>query len=125
MKKLLCIDGNSILNRQFFGIRFLSAKDGFPTNAIFGFVNVLTRQLESLAPDYIAVAFDLKAPTFRHKMYAEYKAGRKPSPEDLIKQFPAAKDICRAMGIAVLELEGYEADDILGTLSKMAENADG
>ena len=124
MKKLLCIDGNSILNRQFFGIRFLSAKDGFPTNAIFGFVNVLTRQLESLAPDYIAVAFDLKAPTFRHKMYAEYKAGRKPSPEDLIKQFPAAKDICRAMGIAVLELEGYEADDILGTLSKMAENAD-
>ena len=124
MKKLLCIDGNSILNRQFFGIRFLSAKDGFPTNAIFGFVNVLTRQLESLAPDYIAVAFDLRAPTFRHKMYAEYKAGRKPSPEDLIKQFPAAKDICRAMGISVLELEGYEADDILGTLSKMAENAD-
>ena len=124
MKKLLCIDGNSILNRQFFGIRFLSAKDGFPTNAIFGFVNVLTRQIESLAPDYIAVAFDLKAPTFRHKMYADYKAGRKPSPEDLIKQFPAAKEICRAMGISVLELEGYEADDILGTLSKMAENAD-
>ena len=124
MKKLLCIDGNSILNRQFYGIRFLSAKDGFPTNAIFGFVNVLSKQLESLAPDYIAVAFDLKAPTFRHKMYADYKAGRKPSPEDLIKQFPAMKDILRAMGIAVLELEGYEADDILGTLSKMAECAD-
>ena len=124
MKKLLCIDGNSILNRQFYGIRFLSAKDGFPTNAVFGFVNVLLRQLESLSPDYIAVAFDLKAPTFRHKMYADYKAGRKPSPEDLIKQFPVAKDICRAMGISVLELEGYEADDILGTLAKMAENAD-
>ena len=124
MKKLLCIDGNSILNRQFFGIRFLSAKDGFPTNAIFGFINVLARQLEALAPDYIAVAFDLKAPTFRHKMYADYKAGRKPAPEDLIKQFPAMKEILRAMGVAVLELEGYEADDILGTLSKMAEESE-
>ncbi len=122
MKKLLCIDGNSILNRQFYGIRFLSARDGFPTNAVFGFVNVLLRQLEALSPDYIAVAFDLKAPTFRHKMYSEYKAGRKPSPEDLTKQFPAAKELCRAMGVHVLELEGYEADDILGTLSKMAED---
>ncbi len=122
MKKLLCIDGNSILNRQFYGIRFLSTKDGFPTNAVFGFVNVLLRQLEALSPDYIAVAFDLKAPTFRHKMYSEYKAGRKPSPEDLIKQFPVAKELCRALGISVLELEGYEADDILGTLSKMAED---
>ena len=122
MKKLLCIDGNSILNRQFYGIRFLSTKDGFPTNAVFGFVNVILKQLEALAPDYIAVAFDLKAPTFRHAMYSEYKAGRKPSPDDLIKQFPVAKEICRAMGISVLELEGYEADDILGTLSKMAES---
>ncbi len=121
MKKLLCIDGNSILNRQFYGIRFLSTKDGFPTNAIFGFVNVLLRQLETLSPDYIAVAFDLKAPTFRHNMYSEYKAGRRPSPEELIKQFPAAKELCRALGISVLELEGYEADDILGTLSNMAE----
>ncbi len=124
MKKLLCIDGNSILNRQFYGIRYLSTADGFPTNAIFGFVNVLMKQLESLSPDYIAVAFDLKAPTFRHNMYSEYKAGRRPSPEELIKQFPAAKDICRAMGIRVLELEGYEADDILGTLTKMAKDSD-
>lgn len=123
MKKLLCIDGNSILNRQFYGIRFLSTKDGFPTNAVFGFVNVLLRELETLSPDYIAVAFDLKAPTFRHKMYAEYKAGRRPSPEELVKQFPVAKDICRAMGIHVLELAGYEADDILGTLAKMAEDS--
>lgn len=123
MKKLLCIDGNSILNRQFYGIRFLSTRDGFPTNAVFGFVNVLLRELENLSPDYIAVAFDLKAPTFRHKMYADYKAGRKPSPEDLVKQFPVAKDICRAMGIHVLELAGYEADDILGTLAKMAEDS--
>ncbi len=122
MKKLLCIDGNSILNRQFYGIRPLSTKDGFPTNAIFGFVNVLLRELDALSPDVIAVAFDLKAPTFRHKMYSEYKAGRRPSPEELIKQFPAIKDICRAMGMAVLELEGYEADDILGTLSRLAED---
>ncbi len=124
MKKMLCIDGNSILNRQFYGIKPLSSKNGFPTNAVFGFVNVLLRQLDSLSPDYIAVAFDLKAPTFRHKMYAEYKAGRRPSPEELIKQFPAAKELCRAMGIHVLELEGYEADDILGTLAHMAEDAE-
>jgi len=124
MKKILCIDGNSILNRQFYGIRFLSTKDGFPTNAIFGFVNVLIRQMEALSPDVVAVAFDLKAPTFRHNMYSEYKAGRKPSPEELIKQFPVAKELCRAMGIAVLELEGYEADDILGTLAAMAKQAD-
>ena len=123
MKKLLCIDGNSILNRQFYGIRFLSTKDGFPTNAIFGFVNVLLRQLETLSPDYIAVAFDLKAPTFRHNMYSEYKAGRKPSPEELLKQFAPAKELCRALGISVLELEGYEADDILGTLARMAEES--
>lgn len=124
MRKILCIDGNSILNRQFYGIRFLSTKDGFPTNAVFGFVNVLIRQMEALSPDVVAVAFDLKAPTFRHKMYAEYKAGRRPAPEELIKQFPVAKELCRAMGISVLEMEGYEADDILGTLSEMAKNAD-
>ncbi len=121
MKKLLCIDGNSILNRQFYGIRLLSNKEGFPTNAIFGLVNVLIRQIDALSPDYIAVAFDLKAPTFRHKMYSEYKAGRRPSPEELIKQFPVAKELCRALGVHVLELEGYEADDILGTLACMAE----
>ncbi|MBQ8409168.1 MAG: DNA polymerase I [Clostridia bacterium] len=124
MKKLLCIDGNSILNRQFYGIRPLSNKEGFPTNAIFGFVNVIAKQLEALSPDYTAVAFDLKAPTFRHTMYGEYKAGRKPMPEDLALQLPVAKDLCRAMGFAVLSLEGYEADDILGTLSSWAENAE-
>ena len=121
MKKLLCIDGNSILNRQFYGIRPLSTPDGFPTNALFGLVNVLSRQLESLKPDFAAVAFDLKAPTFRHLMYGEYKAGRKPMPEDLALQLPVAKEFCHAMGLAVLELEGFEADDILGTLSAMAE----
>lgn len=121
MKKLLCIDGNSILNRQFYGIRPLSTPDGFPTNALFGMVNVLSKQLDAIKPDFAAVAFDLKSPTFRHKAYAEYKAGRKPMPEDLAKQLPVAKELCRAMGVHVLELEGYEADDILGTLSAMAE----
>ncbi len=124
MKKLLCIDGNSILNRQFYGIRPLSTPDGFPTNALFGLVNVLTKQLDAIKPDYAAVAFDLKAPTFRHLMYGEYKAGRKPMPEDLARQMPVAKEFCRAMGLEVIELEGYEADDVLGTLSAMAEGED-
>ncbi len=122
MKKLLCIDGNSILNRQFYGIRYLSTKDNFPTNALFGLVNVISREVEALKPDYTAVAFDLKAPTFRHKMYEEYKAGRHETPEALLQQFRPAKEICSAMGFSVLEKEGYEADDILGTLSKMAED---
>lgn len=123
MKKLLCIDGNSILNRQFYGIRYLSTKDGFPTNALFGLINVISREIDSLSPDYAAVAFDLKAPTFRHKMYDAYKAGRHATPEALLQQMPPAKDICRAMGFSVLELEGYEADDILGTLAAMAEQS--
>ncbi len=123
MKKLLCIDGNSILNRQFYGIRYLSTKDGFPTNAVFGFVNVISKQLEALSPDYTAVAFDLKTPTFRHEMYGEYKAGRRPMPDDLARQLPVAKELCRAMGFTVLELAGYEADDILGTLASWAENS--
>ena len=118
---MLCIDGNSILNRQFYGIRPLSTKDGFPTNAIFGFVNVIARQLETLDPDYTAVAFDLKAPTFRHEMYGEYKAGRKPMPEELALQLPVAKELCEAMGLTVLSLAGYEADDLLGTLASLAE----
>ena len=121
MKKLLCIDGNSILNRQFYGIRYLSTKDNFPTNALFGLVNVISREVESINPDYAAVAFDLKAPTFRHKMYSEYKAGRHATPDALLAQMPPAKEICTAMGFTVLEKEGYEADDILGTLSRMAD----
>lgn len=124
MKKLLCIDGNSILNRQFYGIRYLANKDGFPTNAIFGTVNVIAKQLEAISPDHAAIAFDLKAPTFRHKMYADYKAGRKPMPDDLARQMPVAKEICRALGFIVIEREGYEADDILGTLAEMAEESD-
>ena len=121
MKKFLIVDGNSILNRAYYGVRILTNKDGLPTNAIYGMVTMLSRQIEAVKPDYMAVAFDLKAPTFRHKMYADYKAGRKPMPDELRVQFPYAKDVCRALGFTVIEKEGYEADDILGTLSKKAE----
>ncbi len=122
MKKLLIVDGNSILNRAYYGVRILTNKDGLPTNALFGIVNILAKQLDAIKPDYAAVAFDLKAPTFRHKMYADYKAGRKPMPEELALQLPFSKDVCRAMGFKVLQKEGYEADDILGTLANMAHS---
>lgn len=121
MKKLLAIDGNSILNRAFYGVKPLSTKDGIPTNAVFGFVNILNRNIELIKPDYCAVAFDLKAPTFRHKMYEDYKAGRHATPDELIAQFPYAKQAVEALGLTVLELEGYEADDILGTLAAEAD----
>lgn len=124
MKKILAVDGNSILNRAYYGVRMLTNGEGFPTNALFGMVNILAKQLEAIGPDYTAVAFDLKAPTFRHKMYTEYKAGRKPMPDELALQLPVSKEICRAMGFHVLELEGYEADDILGTLSHVAHGSD-
>lgn len=124
MKKLLAVDGNSILNRAFYGIRALTNKDGFPTNAIYGMINIIEKQVDALRPDYLAVAFDLHAPTFRHKMYDQYKAGRRPMPDELREQFPVAKDCLRMLGFHVLELEGYEADDILGTLSGMSEAED-
>ena len=120
-KKLLAVDGNSILNRAFYGIRPLTTKDGFSTNALFGTVTMISRQVDALAPDYCAVAFDLKAPTFRHKMYDAYKAGRRPMPDELAMQLPVAKQMLAAMGFSVLEREGYEADDILGTLARMGE----
>ena len=121
MKKLLAVDGNSILNRAFYGIRPLSTADGIPTNAVYGMINILHARLSELAPDYAAVAFDLKAPTFRHKKYPEYKAGRHATPDELLTQFPWAKKCCEAMGLRVLEKEGWEADDILGTLADKAE----
>ncbi len=123
-KKLLAVDGNSILNRAFYGIRPLTTKDGFSTNALYGMVTMISRQVETLAPDYCAVAFDLKAPTFRHKMFGDYKAGRRPMPEELAMQLPVAKELMRAMGYTVLEQAGWEADDILGTLAKMCEDGD-
>ena len=124
MKTLLVIDGNSILNRAFYGVKLLSNKNGLYTNAIFGMINIINKQVEAVKPDYAAVAFDLKAPTFRHKMYDAYKAGRHAMPDELRDQFPYAKRVLYEMGFAVLEKEGYEADDILGTLAKMAEDRD-
>ena len=121
MKKLLCIDGNSILNRSFYGIRLLTTKDGFPTNALYGLVNVISRELETLKPDYAAIAYDLKAPTFRHKMYADYKAGRHAMPDELRAQMPVSREFAQMLGLHILDREGYEADDILGTLAAMAE----
>lgn len=115
--KLLIIDGNSIVNRAFYGIRALSNKKGVFTNAITGFFNILLKLENNFKPDCIAVAFDLKAPTFRHQMYAEYKGTRKPMPEELAMQMPYVKQILTAMGIAIVEQEGWEADDILGTIS--------
>ena len=124
MKKLLVIDGNSILNRAFYGVKLLSNKNGLYTNAIFGMINIINKQLEAVKPDYAAVAFDLKSPTFRHKMYDAYKAGRHAMPDELRAQFPYAKRVLHEMGFAVIEKEGYEADDILGTLAKRAEERD-
>ena len=122
MKKFLVVDGNSILNRAFYGIRMLTNKDGLPTNAVYGMVTILSKHLETLEPDYLAVAFDLKAPTFRHKMYDAYKANRHGMPEELAAQLPYAKECMRDMGFRVLEMEGFEADDILGTLATRAES---
>lgn len=121
--KLLVVDGNSIVNRAFYGIRALSNKKGVFTNAITGFMNILLKLENKFSPDCIAVAFDLKAPTFRHKLYTEYKGTRKPMPEELAMQMPYVKDILMAMGIAVVQCEGWEADDILGTLSHAAEQS--
>ena len=125
MKKILVIDGNSIINRAFFGVRPLTTKTGKNTNAIYGMVNIISKQLDAIKPDYAAIAFDLKGPTFRHKMFTEYKAGRNPTPPELLEQFPEAKIIMELMGIHVLELQGYEADDIQGTVAKFANSENG
>lgn len=115
--KLLAIDGNSIINRAFYGIKLLSTKSGIFTNGIYGFLNILQKLLEEVSPDGVAVAFDLRAPTFRHKKYDAYKAGRKKMPGELASQLPLLKEILVCSGYTVLEQEGYEADDILGTLA--------
>lgn len=123
-KKLMAIDGNSIMNRAFYGLqgpKILSTSDGLYTNAIYGFLNIVFRYIEEEKPDYICVAFDLKAPTFRHIEYEGYKAHRKGMPEELRVQVPVLKDVIDAMNIKRLEIEGYEADDILGTVSKYCD----
>ena len=119
-KKLLIIDGNSILNRAFYGVRPMTTRDGRPTNAIFGFINMILKPLESLCPDAAGIAFDLRAPTFRHKKCDFYKANRKGMPEELAAQLDGAKKAAEYLGLHVLSLEGYEADDILGTAARLA-----
>ncbi len=123
MKTLLVVDGNSILNRAFYGIRTLTNSAGLPTNAVYGLVTMLTKQIEKYAPDYAAIAFDLPSPTFRHKMYDGYKATRKGMPEELALQMPYAKRVAEALGFTIIEKEGYEADDILGSLANHANDS--
>ena len=121
MNKILLIDGHSILNRAFYGVPPLTNFEGLHTNAVYGFINIMLKSLEDEHADYIAVAFDLKAPTFRHEMFAEYKGTRKPMPQELHEQVPVIKEVLAAMTIPVITLEGYEADDILGTLAKRCQ----
>ncbi len=119
--KLMILDGNSIVNRAYYGVRMLNAPDGTPTNAVYGFLAILQRLLDAGSPDALCVAFDLAAPTFRHKQYAGYKAQRKPMPEELAAQMPVLKDVLSAMGVRQLSAEGWEADDILGTVARRCE----
>ena len=120
-EKILLIDGHSILNRAFYGLPELTNAEGLHTNAIYGFLNILFRIVEEEKPDYLTVAFDLHAPTFRHEMYADYKGARKGMPQELREQVPVMKDVLTAMGITIVSKEGYEADDLLGTLAKKSE----
>ena len=117
-QKLVLIDGHSILNRAFYGVPDLSNAEGLHTNAIYGFLNIMFKILEEEKPEYLAVAFDVHAPTFRHKMYEAYKGTRKPMPEEFAEQVPVMKEILKAMHITIMEQAGLEADDILGTLAK-------
>ncbi len=121
MEKLVLIDGNSLINRAFYAMPILSTKNGIFTNAVYGFMNMLFKMISDEKPTYVAVAFDLKAPTFRHKMYAEYKGTRKPMPEELRPQIPLLKEVLHLMGIKTYEQEGIEADDIIGTIAKATD----
>lgn len=121
MSKIVLIDGHSILNRAFYGVPDLTNAKGLHTNAIYGFLNILFKILEEEKPDYLTVAFDVKAPTFRHELFSEYKGTRKPMPEELRQQVPVMKEVLSAMGVLIMEKPGYEADDILGTIAKRSE----
>ena len=119
-EKIVLIDGNSIVNRAFYGLPDLTTTDGRHTNGILGFFNILLKLMEEEKPKYLAVAFDVKHPTFRHEMYTEYKGNRKGMPEELAQQMPVLKEILANLGYVMVSMEGYEADDILGTLAKSA-----
>ena len=121
MKKIVVIDGNSLMFRAFYALPLLTTKQGIPTNAVLGFLNMFLRMAKDLRPDYMAVAFDKKGPTFRHLDFSDYKAGRRPTPDELNQQFPILKEILEKMDIAVLECDGYEADDILGTFAQIGK----
>ncbi|MCI9026548.1 MAG: DNA polymerase I [Lawsonibacter sp.] len=124
MKKLMVIDGNSIVNRAFYGVsQSLTTREGQPTNAIFGFLNILNKLLDDTAPDALCVTFDRAAPTFRHLTYSEYKANRKGMPEELASQMPLLKEVLGAMNVPMYELDGWEADDLLGTIARLDQEA--
>ena len=125
MKKFLIIDGNSIVNRAFYGIRPLSTKDGLPTNAVYGLLTILKKHLDALEPDYIACAFDVHQPTFRHLSYADYKGNRKGMPDELKAQMPYAKRAAAGLGFRIIECPGFEADDVIGTSAAMARDHGG
>ena len=119
--KIVLIDGHSILNRAFYGVPDLTNSEGLHTNAIYGFLNIMFKILEEEKPEYLTVAFDVHAPTFRHEMFADYKGTRKPMLDELREQVPVMKEVLKAMGVKIIEQAGLEADDLLGTLSKRCE----
>ena len=120
-EKIVLIDGHSILNRAFYGVPDLTNSEGLHTNAVYGFLNIMFKVLDEEKPEYLTVTFDVHAPTFRHKMFADYKGTRKPMAEELRQQVPVIKDVLKAMKIEIIEKEGLEADDLLGTISCMCE----
>ena len=120
-KKIVLIDGHSILNRAFFGVPPLTNSEGLHTNAVYGFLNIMFKILDEEKPDYLTVAFDRSEPTFRHQMFDAYKGTRKPMAQELREQVPVMKEVLLAMGIKIVEMPGYEADDLLGTIAGMAE----
>jgi DNA polymerase-1 len=120
--KLLILDGNSVINRAFFGVRPLTTREGLYTNAVYGFLNILEKMEKEEQPEAICVAFDLHGPTFRHLKYDGYKATRHGMPEELAMQMPVMKDVLRAMNIPIYECKGWEADDVIGTVGKICSN---
>ena len=122
MKRIAIIDGNSLINRAYYAMRnAMITKEGIFTQGVFGFINMLEKIRRDYEPEYMAIAFDMKAPTFRHREYQDYKAGRKKMPPELAMQIPLLKDVLTAMNIKQIEIEGFEADDIIGTIAREAE----